>query len=352
MISYLRILAIIFVISLLFAEEIKEKNSIHPDVFQYSTAGKIGDNPFPTNPMNDRAIGYLLQGKAQTAISNYGNMINWDEHPMGIWNGYSYLPSVAFLAGVPGHKNSFEFNWEHVENIVDSDGIPIYGIWESGDAYDNSFFEGDTNYVGIIFDADRDFGRWYPDSISQKISKELFNGPYQYAVDHELKKIAVSTFGQLDPNTSTAQIGFIYPWALRPKLIQREDQFDFYNYGPDLEEWTDDDEYMYYGYNVAESWISRQESSPNGEWHASTMARVNTHNTEVLNGDIFGDTYVTDLSDTYPLLAHSAFSDTWPIRYNENLGRNESFWPGWWAEDYNTTLPGCSQSRKDPDCWE
>jgi len=352
MISYLRILAIIFVISLLFSEEIKEKSSIHPDVFRYSSAGKIGDNPFPTNPMNDRAIGYLLQGKAQTAISNYGNMINWDEHPMGIWNGYSYLPSVAFLAGVPGHKNSFEFNWEHVENIVDSDGIPIYGIWESGDAYDNWFFEGDTNYVGIIFDADRDFGRWYPDSISQKISKELFNGPYQYAVDHELKKIAVSTFGQLDPNTSTAQIGFIYPWALRPKLIQREDQFDFYNYGPDLEEWTDDDEYMYYGYNVAESWISRQESSPNGEWHASTMARVNTHNTEVLNGDIFGDTYVTDLSDTYPLLAHSAFSDTWPIRYNENLGQNESFWPGWWAEDYNTSLPGCSQSRKDPDCWE
>jgi hypothetical protein len=52
MISYLRILAIIFVISLLFAEEIKEKSSIHPDVFRYSTAGKIGDNPFPTNPMN------------------------------------------------------------------------------------------------------------------------------------------------------------------------------------------------------------------------------------------------------------------------------------------------------------
>ena len=111
MVSYLRILAILFVISLLFAEEIKEKNSTHSDVFRYSTAGKIGDNPFPTNPMNDRAIGYLLQGKAQTAISNYGNIINWDEHPMGIWNGYSYLPSVAFLAGVPGHKNSFEFNW-------------------------------------------------------------------------------------------------------------------------------------------------------------------------------------------------------------------------------------------------
>ena len=109
---------------------------------------------------------------------------------------------------------------------------------------------------------------------------------------------------------------------------------------------------MYYGYNVAESWLSRIQNSPNGEWHASTMARVNTHNTKLKNGDIFGDTYVTDPADTYPLLAHSAFSDTWPERYNETIGSNESFWPGWWSQDYNITLPGCSQSRKDPDCWE
>ena len=43
--------------------------------------------------------------------------------------------------------------------------------------------------------------------------------------------------------------------------------------------------------------------SPNGEWYASTMARVNSHNTGK-NGEIFGDTYVTDPGDTYPLLAH------------------------------------------------
>ena len=124
---------------------------------------------------------------------------------------------------------------------------------------------------------------------------------------HDLKKMILSSFGELDPNRSNARIGFIYPWALRPKLIRREDQFDFYSYGEDLEEWTSDDEYMYYGYNVAESWLSRIQNSPNGEWHASTMARVNTHNTNVKNGDIFGDTYVTDPGDTYPLLAHSSF---------------------------------------------
>ena len=341
-----------FIFTYLLAEEDRTKQTPYKDTYKYTTAGKIGDNPFPTNPMSDRAIGYLLQGKAQTAISNYGNIINWDEHPMGIWNGYSYLPSVAFLAGVPGHKYSSDFMWENVEFIIDDEGVPLYGVWESSNAYDNWFLGGDTNYVGIIFEADNDDGKWDPDSISKKITKDLFDGPFQWSIDDETKKIALSSFGELDPNKSSARIGFIYPWALRPSLIKREDQFDFYNYGEDLEEWTEDDEYMYYGFNVGESWLSRIEYSPNGEWHASTMARVNTHNTEVKNGEIFGDTYVTDPDDTYPLLAHSAFSDTWPLRYNKLTGQNESFWPGWWSQDYNINLPGCSQSRKDPDCWE
>jgi len=347
-----KVLIVILASALIFSEERKYLQSPYKDPFRQNYSAKIGDNPFPTNPMSDRAVGYLLQGKAQTAISNYGNIINWDEHPMGIWNGYSYLPSVAFLAGVPGHKNTSLFSWDNLENIVSDDGLILYGIWESSDAYEQWFSDGDTTFVGILFNAENDDGLWQPDSIAKKISKDMFDGPYQWVMDHEVKKIILSSFGELDPNQSSARIGLIYPWALRPKLIRREDQFDFYNYGEDLEEWTSDDEYMYYGYNVAESWLSRIENTPNGEWHASTMARVNTHNTEVKNGDIFGDTYVTDPGDTYPLLAHSAFSDTWPVRYNDNLGINESFWPGWWSQDYNINLPGCSQSRKDPDCWE
>ena len=347
-----KVLIVILASTLISSEERKYLQSPYKDPFRQNYSAKIGDNPFPTNPMSDRAVGYLLQGKAQTAISNYGNIINWDEHPMGIWNGYSYLPSVAFLAGVPGHKNTSLFSWDNLENIVSDDGLILYGIWESSDAYEQWFSDGDTTFVGILFNAENDDGLWQPDSIAKKISKDMFDGPYQWVMDHEVKKIILSSFRELDPNQSSARIGFIYPWALRPKLIRREDQFDFYNYGEDLEEWTSDDEYMYYGYNVAESWLSRIENTPNGEWHASTMARVNTHNTEVKNGDIFGDTYVTDPGDTYPLLAHSAFSDTWPVRYNDNLGINESFWPGWWSQDYNINLPGCSQSRKDPDCWE
>ena len=35
-----------------------------------------------------------------------------------------------------------------------------------------------------------------------------------------------------------------------------------------------------------------------------------------------------------------------------STGMMESFWPGWWSQDYNVNLPGCSYSRKDPNCWE
>ena len=323
-----------------------------PDQFHSMSTAKIGDNPFPTNPMNDRALGYLLQGKAQTAVSNYGNFINWDEHPMGVWGEYSYLPSVAFLAGVPGQKYSSKYAWNNIEYIVDLDGAVLYGIWESNDAYDEWFADEDTNFVGIIFDVDEDDGRWEPDSIAKKLSVDYIDGPYQWVMDDLNRKIIISASAALDPNRSSSRIGFIYPWALRPDLIRREEEFDFYHYGPDLEEWTSDDKYSYFGANVAESWLTRISGSINGEWHASNMARTKTHNTEVTNGDLFGDTYVTDPGDTYPLLAHSAYSDTWPIRFNPETGKEESFWPGWWAQDYNINLPGCDQSRKDPDCWE
>ena len=86
MVHFFRFTIIVLSFAQILGEEIKEKESTTLDPFHYSEMGKIGDNFFPTNPMNDRAIGYLLQGKAQSAISNYGNIINWDEHPMGIWN--------------------------------------------------------------------------------------------------------------------------------------------------------------------------------------------------------------------------------------------------------------------------
>ena len=323
-----------------------------PDPYTKNQTARIGDNPFPTNPMSDRARGYLLQGKAQTAIINYGNFIDIEVNPNGAWGEYAYLYEVTFLAGVPGHSYSSNYTWTIIETITDDEGFPIYSIWESQNAYEAWYEDGDTNFVGILFDAEDDYGLWEPDSISRKELIDQITGDYQWAMDDEAKKIIISTTGDLDPNKSTSRIGFIYPWALRPNLISREDQFDYYDYGKDQEEWTADDKYFYFGANTAESCLTYYNPSYNTDWQATTMARTNSHNTDISAGDIFGNTYVTDPADTYPLLAHSGYGSTWPKIMNDMTGEIEPFWPGWWAQDYNINLPGCSQSRKDPDCWE
>ena len=33
--------------------------------------------------LEDRAKGYLLKGKAKTAVTNYGNFVTWAYHPAG-----------------------------------------------------------------------------------------------------------------------------------------------------------------------------------------------------------------------------------------------------------------------------
>ncbi len=311
---------------------------------------KVGDHAFPTNPMNDRAHGYLLKGKIKNVVSNYGNFVDWEATPNGYWGNYNYLPNVGFLAGVPGQKYSSEFTW--------TSDPPFAGettdiqVWGSHDAYQAWTEDGKTNFVGVLFEAENDDGivgtavENYTDLVAE----------HQYVVDEFDEKIyialAYSDLNSLDPNLSIARIGLIYPWALRPKLDRRTDAYDAFDYGEDLEEWTEDDNYVYYGATTTESWFTRWRPSINTEWMPSTKARENTHNTDVDEGDIFGDTPWVSPSDTYPLLAHSAYSQTWPVRVNPETGEDESFWPGWWAEDFNKELPGCSGLRQDPLCWE
>ena len=55
MIVLFRSIILFFFISMLLSEERKDLQSPYRDSFQYNQAGKIGDNPFPTNPMSDRA---------------------------------------------------------------------------------------------------------------------------------------------------------------------------------------------------------------------------------------------------------------------------------------------------------
>ena len=345
------IYVIAFCFSLLFSKEGRTKgiDKNIADPFRQTSIGKIGDNPFPTNPMSDRAKGFIDQGRVKSAITNYGSFINWDNHPSGIWGDYSYLPAVSFIGAVPGNKNSSHYIWEVVEEIASEDGIVLRTVWQSSTAYDDWFpATGDTTFKGVLFDYAEDNGLYNPDN--EKSSYIEIVSHNQYYFNHEDRLIVLSTYGSSDPNKTNARIGFIYPWALRPALISREAQFDFYDYGEDLEEWTDDDNYVYYGANAAESHFI--DTDYKTDWHASTMSRITSHQTEFNSSDVFGTTPWVSGDDTYPVLAHSAYSNTWPTRMNMSTGLYESFWPGWWSQDYNVNLPGCSYSRKDPNCWE
>jgi len=156
----------ILYITVLFAVEpiIKNLDSDVRDPFRKTATAKIGDYPFPTNPMSDRAKGFIDQGRVKTAIVNYGSFINWDFHPAGIWGDYSYLPAVSFIAGVPGHKNTNHFTWTQLETVVDEEGAPLYSTWSSATAYDDWYpVSGDTVYKGILFELDADDGLYQPE---------------------------------------------------------------------------------------------------------------------------------------------------------------------------------------------
>ena len=70
----------------------------------------------------------------------------------------------------------------------------------------------------------------------KKIIIDDLTDAYQWVEDADNSSIIISTLGENDPSRSSARIGFIHPWALRPKLKSREDQFDLYDYGKDQEE--------------------------------------------------------------------------------------------------------------------
>ena len=154
---------------------------------------------------------------------------------------------------------------------------------------------------------------------------------------------------EVDPNNRESKIGLVYPWAYRPKLDARFDEYDRYDYGIDDEEWTEDDYYMYYGANTAESWMSRWSPKTNTDWHAATKSRENTHNTLINESDVFGDINYLD-TGTYPVLAHSGESDTWPTAFNED-GQLVPTWPGWYAESFSPEETGCFPAKRyNDDC--
>ena len=327
---------------------------------QFSNRGgslsRIGDFTYPTNPMNDRAIGYLLKGKAKSAVTNYGEFIEWDVHPAGLWGDYTYLPAVCFIAGVPGQSYSYKYEWFTFEEDpacpVSAD--PNFLFWCSSDAYNDPGGkakgfpwyddDGDTNFVNIVFESYRDvngiLGKQKfcatednctllpspnadPDIYSNAVDSLVLGGDgdplNEWVLDdqNQLLVISLPTNGAyvVDPNYANTYgdpqekktVGLVYPWAMRPALEQRTADFDLYDYGEDDEEWTEDDGYAYYGANVAESWFTRWNPSSNTDWQPATGANIYTHNSEVNAGDIFADQDV--LTRLSPVKADFIYGD-------------------------------------------
>ena len=123
----------------------------HPD--NSDDLSKIGDNDFPGNPLNDRAKGYILDGKIKSTILNYGNFIDWAHWPTGLWGEYAYLPHVGFIAGVPGNKNTAYFSWGTSYSNVNQ-----INYWVSGEAYNDWYQNTNTNYSGIAYNIFEDRG--------------------------------------------------------------------------------------------------------------------------------------------------------------------------------------------------
>jgi hypothetical protein len=148
----------------------------------------------------------LLQGKVKNAISNYGGFIDWDNHPAGLWGDYTYLPNVAFLAGVPGQKYTSEFNWNIYETITEEMRL-FDKLGSQLNAYEAWFADGDTNFVGILFEAEDDNGIWHPDSVAKILSIDQVNNYYQWGIDDSNERIFISALASADPNNSGSSNG-------------------------------------------------------------------------------------------------------------------------------------------------
>ncbi len=412
MIGIFKILIInFFLIGWIFSAEPKTGNESsgysHKGVNE--SLGRIGDYGYPGNPLYDRAKGYLLKGKVKNAVTNQGNFITWDYHPAGFWGEYGYLPHIGFVAGVPGHE--YSSNWSDPGDASWVQDTFSDMLWYSSEAYnawvkDIADPENEVgNYKTVVYNTVVDIGtddRGHNDRgiIATEIeayctNSDIFENDtpnqadceaagydwilpgidqidltdgFQWYLDHELGRLYLYTDDSgLNPNYASAGIGLAFPWSIRPKFKSRNEipggfYFDQYEYGEDLEEWTDDDEYVYFGATFDESWFVRDGSpAVKTDWQATTQSRYNSHNLDNEAGDIFGNTEFTEPSDPDALLAHSGYPATWPRKYSFDTGSEIPFWPGWWADEYYGESPDswssvgiydCNGTRLDEGCWK
>ena len=225
-----------------------------------SSLFRVGDYDLPGNPMLDRAKGYSIQGKVKNGVLNFGAYVDWDYNPSGAWGQYAYLPSVAFMAGVPGYINIGQFEWilEELENSNNA-------AWVSEEAYD-AWAESTTNagipnrFSGIVYNVEDDrgiialqrssiddfgttrfectisgytneqdcesnyildqdgnqiYGVW---SYKNELAFYASESVYEWYMDNASGKIyLVMLEDEIDPNSIFSNAGLIFPWSFRPK---------------------------------------------------------------------------------------------------------------------------------------
>ena len=97
----MKILIYIIISSIFSSEPILEKNNQS----NLESLNRIGEYGYPTIPLYDRAQGYLLQGKAKTAMGNNGNFITFSDNPIKHW----YMPfnGDGAFAGIADNEEDF-----------------------------------------------------------------------------------------------------------------------------------------------------------------------------------------------------------------------------------------------------
>lgn len=258
----------------------------------------------------DRARGYLDQGKLQSAIANYGNFIDWDHSPAGLWGEYQYIPNLSFMFGIPGEMALRTREWSVVsENIYLTSGIgDVRYLFLDG--ADPSILANAAERVASVNELAAD-GQWSYDGASNYLA--LFS----------------------ESHPSNRSILARFEWAYRPKHDSPGDT-------------------VYWGGTTQESWFDRSPSFSRSDWEAAQGASGNYHSGELTAGEIYGGIY-TRSDDTYNLLSTSTLPATWPVvGYDEDTGEAIRRWPGWWAvetfpdsPDYLKEIPGRFVSDAD-----
>ena len=343
--------------------------SISPDAVNDSNSeirDYVGQFGLLSNPLNDLATGYQLQGLAKTAILNNGKIIDGNTYPSGLWKDYGYIYDVALTVGVPGQEYSSKYAWHKVSNSpvlelssLESDipgdwgeGIYMSSDWESQysdiltvfcseEAYEDWFLNGEETFAGVVFNSENDRG-----VLGQEVdSHNMISGYNQWTVVEGYYpsiiciSVAYDQYEVDNPNKSNARIGLVYPWAKRPSLDERLDEFDLFDYGLDQNSWSADDSYVYYGATVSESWFSRGIPT---DWQPSYNARNYTHNTDSQVNDVLdGTPWESSFDNAGHLLAHSSYPSTWPQAWNPETGEFNSYWPGYYAQVFDCELTDC-----------